>query len=395
MDLGKPAVAAPPLFRSFFQGGFECSTHRRRDGRRLDVVAATGHDRYAWEDYRQLAGLGMETIRDGLRWHLIEPSPGRYDWSSVLPMVRAARLAGVEVIWDLLHYGWPDDIDIWRPEFIRRFARFAGAAARVIQGETGEVPFYAPINEISFMSWGGGDVGYLNPFADGRGFELKVQLVRAAIAAMDAILEVDSRARFVHCDPAINIIADPLRPEDRAAAFGHHQSQFQAWDMIEGRMWPQLGGAPRYLDIVGVNYYVNNQWIHGGPPIDVGHPLYRPFHHLAADIHARYGRPLVVAETGIEGDRRPAWLSYMAEEVRAAMAMGVPMEGLCLYPIADHPGWDDDRACPNGLLGACGAPDGRAVHPALAARLIAEQARQAAAVLGQAPRYHHEAETVP
>ena len=32
------------LFSSFVIGGFECSTHRHQDGRRLDLIAATGHD---------------------------------------------------------------------------------------------------------------------------------------------------------------------------------------------------------------------------------------------------------------------------------------------------------------------------------------------------------------
>ncbi len=380
-----PVEAERPLFRSFFQGGFECSTHRRRDGRRLDVIAAVGHDRHALQDYRQLAGLGLRTIRDGFRWHLIEPSPGRYDWSSIVPMLRAARLANVQVIWDLLHYGWPDDIDIWRPDFVKRFALFAGEAARIVRSESDAVPFYAPINEISFLSWAGGDAGYLNPFANGRGFELKVQLVRAAIAAMDAILDADPRARFIHCDPAINIVADPLTPTTWNDAVGHHQSQFQAWDMLSGRMWPQLGGAPRYLDIVGVNYYANNQWIHGGPPIDRHHPLYRPFRHLAADIYGRYQRPMFVAETGIEGDHRAPWLDYMAAEVHAAMDSGVPMEGICLYPVVDHPGWDDDRACPNGLLGAVPWAGDRTIHAPLADSLLRS---------GAVPPYHHKAETV-
>ncbi len=35
---------ASRLFQSFFIGGFECATHRRRDGRRLDLLAATQHD---------------------------------------------------------------------------------------------------------------------------------------------------------------------------------------------------------------------------------------------------------------------------------------------------------------------------------------------------------------
>jgi hypothetical protein len=42
------------LFHSFFIGEFECSTHRTRDGRRLDLIAATLHDRWAFEDYARL-----------------------------------------------------------------------------------------------------------------------------------------------------------------------------------------------------------------------------------------------------------------------------------------------------------------------------------------------------
>ena len=365
---------APRVFRSFLQGGFECSTHRRGDGRRLDVVAAIGHDRYAAADYRTLAGYGIRTVRDGFRWHLCEPSAGRYDFSSVRPMLRAARETGTQVIWDLLHYGWPDGIDIWRPEFVDRFVRFAVAAARVVREESDEVPFYCPVNEVSFFAWGGGDAGYLNPFARGRGHELKLQLARTAIAAMDAIWAVEPRARFVHADPVINVIPHPHRPHEWGHAEGHRQAQFQGWDMIAGLSWPQLGGTPRHLDLVGVNYYFNNQWIHGAGPIDIGHPLHRPFRYLLAETYARYGRPVFVAETGVEGDRRPDWLAGIAAEVRAARAAGVPVAGLCLYPVADHPGWDNDRPCPNGLLAAEGGPGGRVANPPLAAELKRQRA---------------------
>ena len=85
-------------------------------------------------------------------------------------MLQAAREAGTQVIWDLLHYGWPCGLDIWKPEFVTRFALFAAAAAKTVKEYSDDIPFYAPINEISFMAWGGGDVGYLNPFAHDRGF---------------------------------------------------------------------------------------------------------------------------------------------------------------------------------------------------------------------------------
>ncbi|WP_062205020.1 glycosyltransferase family 4 protein [Aureimonas sp. AU12] len=372
----------PALFRSFFHGGFESSTHRRaHDRRRVDMIAASYHDRFAQEDYTALRGHAIATVRDGLRWHLIEPEPGRYDWTSLEAQLSAAEATGTQVVWDILHYGWPDDLDIWRPEFVARFARFAAEAARVIGARTSGTRFYAPVNEISFFAWGGGDAGYLNPFAHGRAHELKVQLSRASIAAMEAILLVDPAARFVHADPVINVICDPSRPHDAAHAEGHRQAQFQAWDMLAGRAWPQIGGREALLDLVGVNYYFNNQWIHGGPPIDLGHPLYKPFRAILTETHSRYGRPIFVAETGIEGDRRPDWLAYVGSEVRAAMRAGVPVEGICLYPVLDHPGWDDERYCPNGLLRFASDPNGRGAEPAVAAELARQRAAFAAAGL--------------
>ncbi|WP_062117537.1 glycosyltransferase family 4 protein, partial [Aureimonas sp. AU40] len=232
-------VHRPSLFRSFFHGGFESSSHRRaHDRRRLDMIAASYHDRFAAEDYAALGLHGIRTVRDGLRWHLIEPEPGRYDWRSLEAQLSAAERTGTQVVWDILHYGWPDDLDIWRPEFVDRFARFAAEAARVIGARTRGAPFYAPVNEISFFAWGGGDAGYLNPFARGRAHELKVQLSRASIAAMEAIWRVDPSARFVHADPVINVVTDPHRPHEAPHAEGHRQAQFQAWDMLAGRAWP-------------------------------------------------------------------------------------------------------------------------------------------------------------
>lgn len=363
-----------PQFSSFFMGGFECSTHRRDDGRRLDLIAATGHDRAALSDYRRMLGHGIRTVRDGVRWHLIETAPGRYDWSSLLPMLRAARELGIQPIWDLCHYGWPDDIDIWRPAFVDRFASFAAAVARVVRDETDGAPVYCPVNEIAYWSWAGGDMGMMNPCARGRGFELKHQLVRAAIAGVEAVRSVDPRARFVLVDPVIQVTAHPDRPEDGEAAANYTRAQYQSWDMIAGELWPGLGGRAEFLDIIGVNYYSDNQWFLGGGTIERGDPLYRPFRDILAEVHARYGRPVLVAETGAEGDARVPWLRYVAGEAAAAIEAGVPVVGLCLYPIVDYPGWTNERHCPVGLLRVPDAEGRRAVHQPLAEELRRQQA---------------------
>jgi hypothetical protein len=389
-DSRRPSESS--IFQSFWIGGFECSTHRlprrktmgRYAGVRLDLINSTRHDEFALKDYARLQQIGIRTARDGVRWHLIEKSPFRYDFSSLLPMLQAARQTQTQVAWDFLHYGWPDGLNIWGAAFVDRFARFALATARVILEETGPPLFVTPANEISFVSWGGGDAGFLNPFGRRRGPELKAQLVRAAIAATEAVREVDPTARIIHAEPIIHIAADPDYPEEAPAAEAYRQAQFQAWDMIGGRLCPELGGRPEYLDILGCNYYSNNQWIHQDPHLppsrrrkDVllphSHPLHRPVREMLREVYERYRKPLFIAETGIEGDARPSWLRYIGQEARAVAAAGVPLEGLCLYPIIDYPGWGDDRHCNTGLWSYADDEGNREMYEPLAEELAHQQ----------------------
>ena len=339
------------IFKSFFIGGFECSTHRRRgDHARLDLIASTHHDRTAASDFSQLRGIGLRTVRDGLRWHLIESLPGYYNWSSFLKIHKAAMESGVEVIWDLFHYGWPDGLDIFSPVFIDRFAKFAAAVARVVRQQSDTAPFYCPVNEISYFAWAGGEKKLMNPFASGRGGDLKRQLIRASIAAIEAIRSVDHRARFVHVEPAIHVVTASSHEAEACEAY--RASQFESMDMMTGRSEPWLGGKADYLDILGLNYYPDNQWIFNGGTIPMGHHQYRPMHDLLQEFYARYRCPLIIAETGAEGTARPAWLYYVAREVLTAKLRGVDLQGLCLYPVTDYPGWDNGRLCETGLLQA-------------------------------------------
>ncbi|RMQ46691.1 hypothetical protein ALQ04_02108 [Pseudomonas cichorii] len=356
-------MSEPENFASFLMGGFECTSSRRGDGRRLDLIAATGHERWAERDYRRLAGYGLRTVRDGVRWHLIEPHAGYYDFSSLERLLLAAARTETQVIWDLGHYGYPDDLDIWRPVFVERFARMAQAVARRVRESSDAVPYYCPINEPSFWAWGGGEVGYFYPLGHKRGTELKHQLVRASIEAMAAIREVDPRARFIHADPLIHVRAMGRRPGDIQAAEAYRLAQYESWDMLCGRSWPGLGGQEDFLDILGVNFYPHNQWYFGGPTILLGEPDFRPLAGMLVEVYVRYGRPLLISETGAEGSARGPWLDYVGEQAILALNKGVDLRGLCLYPVLDYPGWDDDRHCTSGLLGYADAHGVRPEDP--------------------------------
>lgn len=377
-------ATAGRLFRSFFAAGFECSTFIRRSGKRLDLLAETHHEEFAEQDYQRLKTFGLRVAREGVRWHLAAPKPGRYDFRSVEPIVRAARATGTQVIWDLCHFGWPDYLDLFSPAFVSALAEFGAAFAAWLQHELEPPGFFVPVNEISFFSWASGDEGSLHPFVTGRGFELKQHLVRAALQTMDAIRAVTPAARFLHVDPLIHVLASPRHPEEAAAAEAYRLSQFQAWDMLAGRLCPELGGHRRYLDLIGVNFYPQNEWFYNIQgtrrirkfvPLSPRHAKYRHLRHLLCEVYQRYERPVLIAETGAEDRRRASWFRYVCGEAAAALQTGVPLEGICLYPILNHPGWIDDRHCHNALWDYADARGNRPVYAPLAQELRRWQKR--------------------
>ena len=363
------------MFRTFLQAGFECSTHRNRTGKRLDLLRATGHDHWAYQDDSRLHSFGIGTVREGARWHIIEHCPGEYNFESLACLFDAAERAGTEILLDLLHFGWPDHVDVFAPTFPESFVRFVHAVTRYVKQRRSSCRKFAPVNEMSFLSWAGGDVAAINPHAQRRGDELKRILVRAATAASEVLLNELAGVRLLWPEPMINIIGNPAIPGDEAEAERYRLAQFQAWDMISGRMAPELGGRPEYLDIIGVNFYDRNQWVHEANTLSRSDSRYRPFHQMLQEVWARYRRPLFVAETGTEGDARPDWFNYICDEVITAHNLDIPVHGICLYPILNHPGWDDDRHCRNGLLDYPEADGHREAYGPLAHAILTQQLR--------------------
>jgi hypothetical protein len=350
------------LLGSWFIAGFEGSTHRRSDGERLDLVAATQHDRFAAMDYARMAKVGMRAARESMRWHLVEEQPGRYDFAVELSRIRAAAEAAITVVWDLCHFGWPDHVDPFASDYSRRFAEWSAALASVVRAESDPPYWFAPQNEISFLAWAGGEVGRMNPHATGRGAELKRQLVAGALAGMNAIREVVPSARFIHPEPVINVAADPQRPHERHHAVAATEAQYEAWDMLAGRRETGLGGSEAHLDVLGVNYYPDNQWAVGGGVLSADNENRVLLSDLLVRLHMRFRRPIIISETGTEDRARGRWLGEVTEEVRLAIARDVPIGGICLYPIINHPGWEDSRHCHNGLWDYPGPRGGRPVH---------------------------------
>jgi hypothetical protein len=329
------------LFRSFFFAGFECATGYNVHGEWFDQIAATQHDRFVEEDYRRLRDVNIYAVREAIRWPRVDVG-GVYDFRSVKPFLKAARRHGQEIIWDLFHYGYPDDVDLFSDLFPRRFADYCHAAARFIGSEQAGPWYFTPVNEPSFMAWAAGDQGRFAPHCRGRAGELKVALARAGIAGINAIRAALPQARIVNVDPICRMVPPVNRPE--LAAETEHFNQmmvFESMDMLCGRVLPELGGSRGHLDIVGINYYWTNQWEFGRDeqPLADDDPRRVPVSELVRQVWERYGGDILITETAHVNGKRPDWLRHVSEEAESLLDERVPLRGVCLYPILGMPEW--------------------------------------------------------
>ncbi|MBV9266051.1 MAG: hypothetical protein JO061_07780, partial [Acidobacteriaceae bacterium] len=195
------------------------------------------------------------------------------------------------------------------------------------------------------------------------------------VAASEILLNEIPGVRLIWPEPAIHIVGDPAIPGDLEEATDYTLDYFEAWDMLSGRLAPELGGRPEYLDVIGVNFYWRNEWVHNSGPISRHDPRWRPLRTILEDVWNRYGRPLFISETGTEDEYRGEWFDYICNEVSAALRAGVPVKGICWYPIFNHPGWDDDRHCHNGLFDYADEVGNREVHRPLAESILRQQER--------------------
>jgi beta-glucosidase/6-phospho-beta-glucosidase/beta-galactosidase len=340
-----PTAANP--FRSFWMGGYECTDQLNAFGNRVDFLTLTGHLQLIDADYEDLKQFDVRTVREGIRWSQVEKTAYHYDWSTVQVLLDAGQRHGIQQVWDLCHFGYPDDLTPLHPMFARRFAHLCRAFVDFYRSQRpDETLIVTPINEVSFMSWLGGDARGTSPYCVGQGWEVKRGLMRAYIEGVAALREADPSIRILTTEPLIHIVAAPNSPRShRQRVKEFDNNQFQAVDMLAGRLCPELGGREEYLDLLGFNYYYDNQWqLEPRQTLRWANedhdPRFQPLSFLLKRAWKRYGRPVVLTETSHPGIDRPLWMDMIGQECAAALRAGVPLYGACLYPIIDRPDWD-------------------------------------------------------
>jgi hypothetical protein len=303
------------------------------------------HDVRAAEDYRLLKGLGIQTIREASRWPLID-KPSGLDWVPVDIFIDACAEEGMEPIWDLFHYGYPEDLDPFSSAFADRLAAYAFEFARRVSSRLPGPHYFTPVNEPSYFAWAAGHAAHFKPYAVNQAYELKVSLCRAAIKATNAIWEACPSAEIVTVDPICRV-APPLdRPELQGQADDfNNRVVYESLDMISGNLLPELGGSRRHLGIIGVNYYWTCQWELGETDIQLGDddPRRMPLSYLIENTQHRYGGEIMISETSHYGDMRPTWFVELGEDLRGMLRRGVPLKGACIYPILGMMDWHESE----------------------------------------------------
>ena len=322
------AVDGPHLFHSFWIAGFGSNDNRWAD--RGSSVPQFGPDpgradRY----YRWLRDLRIGTACEQVVWQLVDCG-GDIDCEILRPALEAADRYGIQVIWDLSPSSAPEGLDSMSEDFPRRFAESCHAVTSYVSQWTGGSHFYrltgTPVSRDAAEQEG------LRRPVRGRPREARRQLVRATIAGCDAIWAADPSARIIHV--AQGVAGAAVHSGSAAAA---PRGQIETWDMLTGSASPELGGRPRYLDIVALSFFSSREPRRRRQTSVEGaaRPTTLPttFHEIARDLYRRYERPMIVGEPP---NVRRSVLGDMLNEVCRAIALGVFFEGVCVDPLMEQ-----------------------------------------------------------
>jgi beta-glucosidase/6-phospho-beta-glucosidase/beta-galactosidase len=341
--------------------GFECTTFPQIG---MDELALTQHDRFWGGDIIRAREAGCRVIRYGIRWHVVNPRPRQWDWSSLDGPMELMRHLQMEPVVDLFHFGVPEWLD--DGVLSSMFPDFHAELCREFARRYPWVRWYTPTNEPYITAQFSGEHGHWYPFKHGaENFVLATRNVARGLCdgwaeirreRPDARLLVSDTCEYHHAlDEGARVHADRL-----------NERRFLMHDLYGGRVgtdhplrgylvenglseqelfWFQEHPAP--LDVIGLDHYPHSEHQYRigarGEIIDETRPIDQQLGpaELARQYFVRFGRPLVFAETGAPGDdeTRIAWLERMVGEIRAVRADGVPVIGMTWWGLIDQVDW--------------------------------------------------------
>src|SRR3954451_2677092 len=349
-------------------GGIENTfVPQTRPGHRaLDEYVLMGHYTHWREDLARVKETGLNLLRWGVPWYRVEPLPGEFDWrwtDQVIPDM--VEELGINAIIDVMHYGCPYWLrkEFANPDYPQALATYSAAFAERYKDL---ITWYTPTNEPLVTAELCGRGGAWPPYLTGdRGYvRVMLQIARGIIATVNAIKEVDPRARMMHVEASG--LSRAGHPSLEAMSARHRLRGFLCLDLVTGRIIPdhpvyewlvQRGGTPPELeqiadsaipiDVMGLNFYP--QWSTNELYLDakgkISHRCIEKdgagFGAMLADYYTRYGAPIVITETSAKNsdEERSAWLRSSLSQIKSLRAAGVPVLGYTWFPVFTMIDW--------------------------------------------------------
>jgi beta-glucosidase len=326
-------------------------------GHDTDIAETTGHDLNWKQDLELLAAAGVSRLRYPVRWHRVEAEEGAYHWSETDRILNHLRDRGFSPIVDLVHHtsyprwlagGFAD------PRFGTAYLRYAEAFALRYPWTTEYTLFNEPFSTL-FLS---GHEAIWPPYHSGlSGFVGQILNVLPAVAQASLLFaELLPNARHVWVDTCEYHTGSD--PSGRAYAALANERRFLVIDSFLGRGYDpdgpladplrEAGGerllelTPGRIDTLGLDYYAHCQWNFGAGGGSAPTPNPLPLAEQILHYWQRYRLPCILTETNIRGyaSDRATWFKYVLEQCELARSQGVPLDGMCWFPVIDSTDWD-------------------------------------------------------
>lgn len=359
---GSSAAESELIRKAFVWGaGIECSFLPHLN---VDQFDWTQHNRFWRDDFRRAKEeLGVSHLRYALPWHKIEAQRGAFDWSMADERIEELGRLGLEPMLDIVHFGTP----LWLkqavgdPEFPEALEEFAQA---IVERYRSSVKIWCPFNEPLVSALFSGDFGFWPPHArKWRGYmPVLSRVIQGVSRGIRAIRRAMPEATVLLCDHA-----EAYRSRDKNLATEvarRNLRRFVAIDLLLGRVdehhplhsWLTSYGISELdltwfrqnaqsPDVLGLDYYSHNdcqldQTPHGVRQRRAENPT--GLYNVASAYWTRYGIPLMLTETSIEGQaiNREIWLETVTDHARRLREEGVPMLGMIWWPMIDQVDWD-------------------------------------------------------
>jgi beta-glucosidase/6-phospho-beta-glucosidase/beta-galactosidase len=350
-----------PVQQFIWGAGFECSflPHLK-----IDQFQWTQHDRFWRQDLRLAKEqAGITHLRYAFPWHVLEPEPGKFDWSYADERMKEFDRLGINLLLDVMHFGTP----LWLkqavgdPEFPEALERFTEA---LVSRYHKQVKIWCPFNEPLVTALFSGDMGFWPPFQrKWRGYmPVLSRVVQAVSRGIRAIRRVMPEATVLLCDASESY---KTRVESlQAEVKRRNLRRFLVMDLLTGRVdaehplhdWVSSFGLSELdlqwfrdnsqrPDVLGLDYYPHSDWqldLHEGSVRQRRADSPAGLHGVSLAYYNRYNIPLMLTETSVDGKpiNREIWLDQMLDDIRRLREEGVPMLGLIWWPLLDQLDWD-------------------------------------------------------